>query len=308
VDEVRLGLVGCGRIAERGYVPAAGRAAGVRLTAVADTELGRCARAAPGVRDFGSAEELLAAGGVDAVVVATPVGSHLALARLAAAAGLRALVEKPPGVDAVEAAELAALVPAPSIGFNRRFDPALERLRASLPMSGHLDLWLTIRYRRSLWAPYDVRDDALLDLGPHVVDLARGFGGEVTRVRALELSERRAALELDLERGHARVFGATDRAYREVFEARVDGRPSGRYVCGGVAAAVRTRLRSRHAHPLVRSLAAQLESFADVVRSGDSERLATAADGVAAMVVLDAARASARAGDGSWRAIVPAAV
>jgi predicted dehydrogenase len=278
------------------------------LTAVADVEIARCARAAPGVRAFRSAEELLEAGGFDAVVVATAAGSHLAVARLVAGTGLRALVEKPPGVDTLEAAELAALVPTPSIGFNRRFDPALERLRESLSVSGSLELALSIRYRRSLWAPYDARDDALLDLGPHLVDLARGLGGEINRIRTLELSERRAELELDLERGHARLSGATDRAYREVFEARVDGRPAGRYVCGGLATAAKTRLRSPHARPLVRLLAAQLEAFAELVRGGRTARLASAADGVAAMVALDAARASARAGDRSWRAIVTATV
>jgi predicted dehydrogenase len=308
VDEVRLGLVGCGRLAERGYVPAAERARGLRLTAVADSEPARCARAAPGVPAFARAEELVEAGGVDALVIATDVDSHLTLARLAAAAGLRSLVEKPPGRDGREAAQLAQLDPPPAIGFNRRFEPALERLRESLPASGRIELSLSIRYRRSSWAPYAVGDDALLDLGPHLVDLASRLGGEVTRARALGLSERRFEVDLGLERGRARIAGSTDRPYREVFEATVDGRRAGRCVYGGLVAGLATRLRPRQAHPLVRSLRAQLEAFADVVRGGSSDRLARADDGVAAMLVVDAARASAGAGGRSWRAVVPEAV
>jgi predicted dehydrogenase len=74
-----------------------------------------------------------------------------------------------------------------------------------------------------------------------------------------------------------------------------------------VAAAIRAFRRSCRS-PLVTSLAAQLEAFAEVVRGGRSERLATAADGLAAMLVLDAARESARSGDPSWRAVpAPAA-
>jgi myo-inositol 2-dehydrogenase/D-chiro-inositol 1-dehydrogenase len=306
VAALRLGLVGCGRIAERGYVPAAASANGVLLAAVADTEISRCERVAPRVRAYASAEELLEAGGVDALVVATTADSHLAVTQRAAAAGLPALVEKPPGVDAAEAAALAGLVPAPSVSFNRRFDPALARLRRSLPPEG-FEVALSITYRRRLWAPYDMRDDALLDLGPHLVDLARWFGGEVVRIRTRALSERRADLELELERGRAHVVGATDRSYREIFEARVGGRLIGRHTAGGVAAAIRAFRRSCRS-PLVTSLAAQLEAFAEVVRGGRSERLATAADGLAAMLVLDAARESARSGDPSWRAVpAPAA-
>ncbi|MFL5945308.1 MAG: hypothetical protein ACJ74D_07910 [Gaiellaceae bacterium] len=36
MSELRLGLIGCGLIAERGYLPALRRARGVRLVAVAD--------------------------------------------------------------------------------------------------------------------------------------------------------------------------------------------------------------------------------------------------------------------------------
>ena len=133
LSELRLGLVGCGRVAQRGYVAAARRAAGVRLVAVADLDRSRCEAAAPGVRAYDGARALIAAGDVDALVLATPASAHLADARVAAEASLPTLVEKPPGIDASEAAALAALDPAPWISFNRRFEPALTQLRAALP-------------------------------------------------------------------------------------------------------------------------------------------------------------------------------
>ena len=65
MEEVRLGLIGCGLIAERGYGPALERADGVRLAAVADPVRARCAQVAPGVPAFGSAAEMLEAGAGD---------------------------------------------------------------------------------------------------------------------------------------------------------------------------------------------------------------------------------------------------
>jgi predicted dehydrogenase len=80
-----------------------------------------------------------------------------------------------------------------------------------------------------------------------------------------------------------------------------------RHVEGGLAAGLRARLTRRGApHPLVASLTAQLEAFA---RSAGGERdadLATAADGYAAMTIIDAVRACA-AGGGAPAAIALAA-
>ena len=42
------------------------------------------------------------------------------------------LVEKPPAVDAADAAGLAAISPAPWVGFNRRFDPGAAAVRAAV--------------------------------------------------------------------------------------------------------------------------------------------------------------------------------
>jgi predicted dehydrogenase len=82
-------LVGCGRIAERGWIPAISRVESAALAAVADIDAARCAVVSPGTPAFTSAEDLVRAGGVDAVVIATPAAAHVSDARDVAAAGLR---------------------------------------------------------------------------------------------------------------------------------------------------------------------------------------------------------------------------
>ena len=292
---LRIGIVGCGRIAELGYLPATAGADSVELVAVADPDERRRRQlaAAAGALAHATVEEVLA-GGVDAVVIASPPDRHLEHARLAAAAGLPCLVEKPPAPDASGARELAALEPAPWIGFNRRFD-GLGRLRAAIPQEGPLELDLELHYRRNSWRPIEVRDDALADLGAHLADLAVFLsGGGAARVRAASASAERASVELELARGRALLRAATDRPHRERAVAR---RPGGEELAAtstpGSLRALAGRLRGRE-HPLVASLRAQLEAFAGAARGGDPGVLATARDGLRAMLLVDEARVMAR--------------
>jgi predicted dehydrogenase len=293
---VRLGLVGAGRLAQVGYVPAAAAAHDVALTAVAEPDplrRGRVAALAGGVPAFPDAGALLAGAEVDALVLATPAAAHLADARAAASAGLPVLVEKPPAPDRGGAVALAALRPAPFVAFNRRFDPRIAALRATVPPGAEVALFLEIGYRRRGWGAHAVADDALLDLGPHLVDLARWItGAEVTDVRRAEVAPEHAAFDLVLGAARARVRCATDRMHRErlVVRRRGGGR-IGRYRAGGLAAAVAGRLPlPGRQHPLVATLTAQLEAFARTVRGAADPTLGRAADGVAVMTVIDAVR------------------
>jgi predicted dehydrogenase len=297
MGDVRVGLVGAGRLGEEGYVPALAAAAGVRLAAVAEPDAGRRSRVAgaAGVPGFASAEELLAAGGVDALVLATPAAAHVADARLAASAGLPALVEKPPAADLTGAVALAVLEPTPWIGFNRRFDAGVAQLRAAVPHGAEVGVILEIAYRRGGWGAHTVRDDALTDLGPHLVDMARWLtGAHVTEVRRADVHPERAEFDLVLGAARARIRCVTDRPHRERIEVRHrDGRLVGRLVRGGLVAAVRGRIGSRGPHPLVASLTAQLEAFARAMRGEHEPALGLAEDGVAVMAVLEAVRSDA---------------
>ncbi|HEX6662949.1 MAG TPA: Gfo/Idh/MocA family oxidoreductase [Gaiellaceae bacterium] len=287
--QLRVGLVGCGRIAERGYAPAFARAEGVELAAVADPVRERCERVAPGAPSFRSAAELLAAGAADALVLATPAAAHLRDARLAAEACVPVLIEKPPASSVDEAAELAALDPSPRIGFNRRFEPACTVLRDAGRRASQLELSFDLRARKRSWRPYDVDDDVLLDLGPHLVDLAIWISGTDVELVDAYLDGDRAALELKLgERGVARI-SCGEGPYRERLEVRAGQKTLARNERGGLRAAAGAIVLRRES-PLVPSLAAQLESFARAVAGGGEPDLATAADGLRVMRVLTTAR------------------
>jgi predicted dehydrogenase len=280
VEDVRLGLIGCGRIAERGYVPAIQRAYGVRLTAVADPVRERCTNIAPSAAAFTSAAELLDAGAADALVLATPAAHHVAGATLASQAGIPTLVEKPPAPTAREAAELARLDPLPFLGFNRRFEPALQELRKAALASPSVRLRLVLYRRRSSWPSYESADPVALDLGPHLVDLAFWLSGaEAARVTG-QADETRLSLHVELagQRGSAEIECALGRPYRELVE--VHG--IGSFARGGLRSAFRAGQS-----PLVTSLASQLESFARAVRAGVEPDLATAHDGVRVMRALE---------------------
>jgi predicted dehydrogenase len=304
---VRIGLVGCGRLAELGYLPAAVREPGVRVTAVADPDAQRArllAERAGGAAVHRGAEELVAAGGVDAVVVASPPRAHLDDARAAAAAGLPVLVEKPPAPDADGARRLADLRPAPWVALNRRFEPGMAELRERLAGAGGragaggVRLELRLHYRRASWQPRVVADDVLLDLGPHVTDLAGWLGGSrPIGARAGWIGPARATFELVLEHGHAGVDLALDRPHRELAAAYdASGRALGAVRRGGLRGMVAGLAPGAGEHGLVASLTGQLRAFAGAVRGADPGVLATAEEGVHAMAVLDAVRASARAG------------
>ena len=124
---LRLGLVGCGRLAELGYAPASRAASGVEIVAVADPDRERRGIVASKLGGSGHARlgEMLASTPLDGIIVCTPPELHEEAATTAAEWGLTALVEKPPAADAAGALRLAALTPAPWIAFNRRFDQGL---------------------------------------------------------------------------------------------------------------------------------------------------------------------------------------
>lgn len=294
---MRLGIAGCGRIAERGYVPAALAAEGVTIAGFADPDAERL-RHCRLLWERGGGDEAAAVAGagellelpLDLLVVAVPAVHHLPLAEEAAAAGVPCLVEKPPAPDLAEAEQLAALDPAPFLAFNRRFLQGAE-LRDAIPGQGWLELDLELRFRRDAWGAHESRDEALLDAGIHLVDLACHLGGAAPiAVRKARVEPERAGFELELSRGRARIECATDRRHRERVAVRDrGGKPLARSAWGGA--------RSRFAglagrpDPLALSLQRQLEALRDI-----DPVLATAADGVAAMAVVEAARRSAALG------------
>jgi predicted dehydrogenase len=295
-NPILIGLVGCGRLAERGYLPAFRQALGVKLAAVVDINQTRCQDLAPGVPAHESIHALINAGGIDALIISTPTRFHVAGARCAAEAGLPALVEKPPGVNVGEATAVHALNPPPWIAFNRRFEPGVTRLKEELSRDGDIHLRLELHYRRNAWKPFDMQDDALLDLGPHLIDLARWLtDSEILWARSLCLHERRVEFELRLERGHAAISCSNNSPYCERIELKDShGRVRASYRRGGLLSGIVGKLQPNRENSLVRPMVGQLEAFGRAVRGiVEGTSLATAADGLAVMSAIDAVRRSA---------------
>ncbi|MDH4176057.1 MAG: Gfo/Idh/MocA family oxidoreductase [Thermoleophilia bacterium] len=308
---LRLGVVGLGRLAEVGYLPAIRSLHGVvELAGVADRLVSRCTTLAPDVPGFAGTGALVHGVELDLVVVATPPGRHVLDAGAAADAGVATLVEKPPAATVTEALALNALTPRPWIGLDRRFDPSVARLRETIDaFVPPLELRLAMSVRPASWRPVTPPPPVLLDLGPHVVDLA----GWLTRtgpaaVRGARVTESEASFELELDSGVARLALSHRRPWQEsIVVEDAEGRGV-RLVRGGRLRRAALRARRGGPSPLVATLAEQLRAVCVALR-GDApdERLATAEDGVALLGALAAAEASAA--DGGRRVeVVPGAV
>lgn len=138
VGELRVGVLGTGRIGRLHATLLHRQVAGARVAAVFDAHLPSADAVAAdlGVPVAASAEALLERDDVDAVAICTSTDTHVALILAAAAAGKAIFCEKPVSLDleAVDAA-LDAVATASltfQIGFNRRFDPAHAAVRAAV--------------------------------------------------------------------------------------------------------------------------------------------------------------------------------
>jgi predicted dehydrogenase len=212
---LRVGVLGCGPIAQFAHFDACRKARNAELYALCDVAEDLLERMAavhqPRVtyRDF---DRLLADPQVEAVILATSDQYHVPLALKALAAGKHVLVEKPLGVTVEECEELRRRAAASGlvvlVGNNRRFDPGLafahRFLRDEVGQRMGLKAWYydsTYRYtmtdnlqpipvrsgraRRPEGDPKaDRRRYFLLTHGSHLVDSARYLGGEIAAVRA----------------------------------------------------------------------------------------------------------------------------
>src|SRR5437867_3366858 len=133
---LRIGILGCGPIAQFAHFDACRKARNAELYAICDVADDLIAKMAaihePRVtyRDY---DQMLADPQVEAVLVATSDHYHVPLALKAIAAGKHALVEKPLGVTIEECEELRRRLGEKrlvlQVGNNRRFDPGIDFAR-----------------------------------------------------------------------------------------------------------------------------------------------------------------------------------
>ncbi|MBS4104160.1 Gfo/Idh/MocA family protein [Tsukamurella paurometabola] len=198
---VRWGLLstsGIGRVAAR----AIAAADGAELAAVAGRDADRAAAYAAEVGSpvaYGSYEELLADGGIDAVYVPLPITLHGEWTIRALEAGKHVLCEKPLTLDPDEAtavfdaAERAGRLAIE--GFMWRLHPQTRLVRRLLA-EGSIGELALVRAALSVSAPAgdirrttDLGGGALADLGGFCVSAVRLFGGEPSTVRAVRVAD-----------------------------------------------------------------------------------------------------------------------
>jgi predicted dehydrogenase len=142
---LRLGFIGCGRIAQAHLKAAANLSDQVRVVAIAGR---RRDRAEATAREFGVAgvyddyRQLLRDPAVQAVVVTTPNDSHAAIVCDAVKAGKQVLVEKPMALDTMSAEAMVRAADAAGVTLmvaqSRRFSDAVETMVRRLPEIGDL--------------------------------------------------------------------------------------------------------------------------------------------------------------------------
>ncbi len=140
MTDLRVAIVGFGKIARDQHVPAIAATDGVTLTAVASRNA-----SLPGLPHFGTIEELLRDGPeIDAVALCTPPQVRRGQALAALEAGKHVMLEKPPGAAVTELDPLIALAAEKGrtlfATWHSRYAPAVEPARQ----------WLASRRIRSV--------------------------------------------------------------------------------------------------------------------------------------------------------------
>lgn len=205
MKEIRMGIIGLGNMGTtHAHNLSAGRVPGMKLAAICDSSQARREYAQAqfsGVPVFGSAEEMLDSGLLDAVLIAVPHYEHPPLAIKAFAKGLHVLVEKPAGVYTGQVKEMNEAAKASGkvfgIMYNQRTNPIYQKLREMIGRGdlGHIKriTWIiTDWYRpqayhdsstwRSTWRTEG--GGALINQNPHQLDLWQWMFGMPDRIYA----------------------------------------------------------------------------------------------------------------------------
>lgn len=350
---LRVGVLGCGPIAQFAHFDACRKARNADLYAICDLApdlLARMAAIHEPQRAYGQLEDLLADPEVEAVILATADQFHVPLCRQVLAAGKHVLVEKPLGVSIEECDALRADCRSTGrllqVGNNRRFDPGIayarKFIRDEMGAMMALKAWycdsvhrytmtdnlqpipqLSAQARKPAGNPKaDRRRYFLLTHASHLVDTARFFGGEITRVRA-RLREDFGAYCWFVETefasgalGHLDLTIPLRGDFQEGFQisgehGSVQGRvhlPWFHKASEVECFSTRDNLFRRPLGEDAHTYKLQIEGFADTILNGAPQHGATVEDGVAAMRALVAIARSVESGEAIALADVRGAV
>jgi virulence factor len=182
--QLRVGIVGGGRIAQAAELPALAARPDVRMCGIVT---GRPESAARNIarwpidRAFASVEEMIAESRLDALMVLTPAWSHVSFVETGLHAGLDVFCEKPLATSLDDARRLAELADQAArllmVGFCRRY--AESYVRAKEEFADARPLFAVAQKNR---AGSEYR--ATLENAIHMIDLLRWFCGEPVTVSA----------------------------------------------------------------------------------------------------------------------------
>ncbi len=182
----RLGLIGAGRMG-RTHLRALEASTRVRITAVVEPNAAaRAMTAATGRSVFEDVAGLLAAGGIDGVLIAAPTDLHVGLVQQVAAAGLPILCEKPCGLSSAGIREAEQAVSRHGVPFQvaywRRYVPALQALRRRIEGGELGDIHLLASFQWDGQPPSPAflahSGGIFRDMGVHEFDQVRWLSGQ----------------------------------------------------------------------------------------------------------------------------------
>jgi predicted dehydrogenase len=217
---LKVGVLGCGQIAQAAHFESCVKARNAELYAICDVAEDLRARMAATYapqKSYADYDAMLADPALEAVIIATADAFHVPASIEALAAGKHVLCEKPVAASLDEVAELAVAVRKSGrifqIGHMKRFDEGLMAAKRFIDTEMGklvaLKAWYcdnTHRYantdatqptivassqarKPSANPKADLKRYYMLAHGSHLVDTARYFGGEIVSVRA-RLSDR----------------------------------------------------------------------------------------------------------------------
>jgi len=198
----RIGIAGCGKIAEVSHIPGLNKVKGIKITALLDADPQRAEHLqknlAPEAAVYHDLDTFLESG-LDAISICTPNHLHCPMTLAALNRGLHVLCEKPIAGTYADANKMVAAADANQcvlqINHSLRYDPSYAMI-ARLVHEGAIGPLQHIRCIRAggslpnhSWSPgadwfvsKQAHGGLLLDIGIHMIDVMRWLGGEVDRV------------------------------------------------------------------------------------------------------------------------------
>lgn len=192
--DLRIGVVGAGLMGADHVARITHRISGAVVSAIVEPDAARAAAAAekaPGAATFRRVEDAIAAGALDAVLIATPGQFHAPVLVPALEAGLPILCEKPLTPDSATSWDILQREqqldrPHIQIGFMRRFDPEYTALRELIISGDAGDLVMVRGVHRNPTVPDSYTQSMLItDSVVHEFDVIPWLAG--SSVKSVEI-------------------------------------------------------------------------------------------------------------------------